>query len=97
MTYSCKYKRNPVFPYKHSNEKHNVHTQHTQTSKGKNKEPSNCESSFFNSLLSPVENILGRKIEFDDILLVILIYVIFTEKDKDNHTLLICLLFILLN
>ena len=46
--------------------------------------------------LEPIEKILGRKIEFDDILLVVLIYVIFTEKEGENNTLLCCLLFILL-
>ena len=53
-------------------------------------------SSLLNSILSPIENILGRKIEFDDILLLGLIYIIFTEKNKENNTLLLCLLFILL-
>lgn len=92
MTYSCKYKRNPIFPYKTSDNL-NIHTHQ----KNKNKEPSHKESSIFDSILSPIENILGRKIEFDDILLLALIYVIFTEKNKENNTLLLCLLFILLN
>ena len=54
-------------------------------------------SSIIKSVLSPIENLLGRKIEFDDILLLGIIYVIFTEKNKENNTLLLCLLFILLS
>jgi len=48
------------------------------------------------TVLEPIEKILGRKIEFDDILIVVLIYIIFTEKDSENNTLLLCLIFILL-
>jgi len=48
------------------------------------------------TVLEPIEKILGRKIEFDDILIVVLIYIIFTEKDSENNTLLLCLLFVLL-
>lgn len=92
MTYSCRYKTNPYFPYIKPN-----------TYKTYNKKAENSDSSLFSasslltSLLSPIENIIGRKIEFDDILLVGLIYIIFTEKNKENNTLLLCLLFILLS
>jgi len=48
------------------------------------------------TVLEPIENFLGRKIQFDDILLVVLIYIIFTEKDNENNTLLLALIFILL-
>ncbi|MBP3284866.1 MAG: hypothetical protein J6M02_05145 [Clostridia bacterium] len=48
------------------------------------------------TVLEPIEKILGRKIEFDDILLVVLIYIIFTEKEGENNTLLCCLIFVLL-
>lgn len=48
------------------------------------------------TVLDPIEKLLGRKIQFDDILLVVLIYIIFTEKDNDNNTLLLALVFILL-
>jgi len=90
MTYSCRYKNNPSFPYKKTNS-HKTH------SKNDEKADVSCfsGSEFFNSLLSPIENFLGRKIEFDDILLLAIIYVIFTEKNKENNTLLLCLLFIL--
>lgn len=48
------------------------------------------------AILEPIEKLLGRKIQFDDILLVVLIYIIFTEKDNDNNTLLLALVFVLL-
>lgn len=92
MKYSCRYKNNPAFPY----DKINI-------SKKEDKKASNTDvssslsDSFFASVLSPIENILGRKIAFDDILLIAIIYVIFTEKNKENNTLLLCLLFILLS
>ena len=90
MKYSCKYKTNPSFPYtKHLLTKKDV-------KKSENTDVSSFSiSSFFNSLLSPIENLLGRKIEFEDILLIGIIYIIFTEKNKENNTLLLCLLFIL--
>jgi len=91
MTYSCRYKTNPSFPY-------NKISSASETKKRDEKADVSwlSNSSFFNSILSPLENIIGKKIEFDDILLVIIIYVIFTEKNKENNTLLLCLLFILL-
>ena len=92
MTYSCKYKTNPAFPYNKTN------TQHRSEKKSENADVSSLsDMSFLSSFLSPLENILGRKINFDDILLLAIIYVIFTEKNKENNTLLLCLLFILLN
>ncbi len=91
MTYSCRYKTNPSFPYTKIP---------TQQKNGKRSEKADVssfsESSILSCFLSPIENILGRKIEFDDILLIGIIYVIFTEKNKENNTLLLCLLFILL-
>ena len=91
MTYSCKYKNNPSFPYTKINasQESTKHSQKADVSLF-------SDSSFFSSILSPIENIIGRKIEFDDILLLIVIYVIFTEKNKENNTLLLCLLFVLL-
>ena len=91
MKYSCKYKNNPTFPY-------NKFVSSNDTSKKAEKADVSSVSdfSFLNSILSPIENFIGRKIEFDDILLLAIIYVIFTEKNKENNTLLLCLLFILL-
>lgn len=103
MTYSHNYRNNPSFPYsKRKIAKKTI----SQTTFTKTEEPkkeikkersSLLDSSFIHSFLSPVEKMLGRKIEFDDILLVILIYILFTEKDteNDNKTLILCLLFIL--
>jgi len=88
MTYSCKYKHNPNFPYNK--------LKSSSLKREKADVPSVSNSSFINSILSPIEKILGRKIEFDDLLLLAIIYVIFTEKNKENNTLLLCLLFILL-
>jgi len=91
MTYSWRYKNNPSFPYK----KTNFHRKATLNSE--NADVSSFSGlSFLNSILSPIENFIGRKIDFDDILLLAIIYVIFTEKNKENNTLLLCLLFILL-
>lgn len=88
MKYSCKYKNNPTFPYNKIK---------TTRKKPENSDVSSFStSSFLESFLSPIENFIGRKIEFDDILLLGIIYVIFTEKNKENNTLLLCLLFILL-
>ena len=91
MTYSCRYKNNPSFPYTKTIPNKN------DKKKSENSDVSSVsDSSFLSSILSPLENIIGRKIEFDDILLLVIIYVIFTEKNKENNTLLLCLLFILL-
>ena len=92
MKYSCKYKTNPSFPYSRENisKKETAHTSNADVS-------SFSGLSFLNSILSPVENLIGRKIDFEDILLIGIIYVIFTEKNKENNTLLLCLLFILLS
>ena len=91
MTYSCKYKNNPSFPYNKpktfdKDKKKDSFTNETES----------FDPPFLSSLLSTIENIFGRKIAFDDILLLLVIYVIFTEKNKENNTLLLCLLFILL-
>lgn len=110
MTYSCRYNNNSTFPYskrKIQNSSHNKNSQ-TQSSPKENceqpqkettkKEQSSfLDSSFLHTILEPVEKLIGRKIGFDDILLVLLIYILFTEKDdkSDNKTLLLCLIFIL--
>jgi len=80
--------------------KHTVPPQKIQQEKNSRTEPKNAlfEKAFqsFSTVLEPIEKLLGRKIQFDDILLVVLIYIIFTEKDSDNNTLLLSLIFILL-
>jgi hypothetical protein len=55
----------------------------------------NVFSGLLDSILKPIEKLIGRKIKFDDFLLVVLIYLLFTEKDNEDNTLLFCLLFIL--
>jgi len=47
-------------------------------------------------IIKPIEQRIGRKIDFDDILLVALIVLIMTNKEDDDLTLLICLGFILI-
>ena len=81
MVYRCRYKKNDLFPYKNK-KKLNGCTYKSNT--------------FFEKFFSPFENIVGRKIDFDDIILVFLIYLLYTEKDNDNTTLILCLLFILI-
>ena len=80
--------------------KHTVPPQKIQQEKNSRIEPKNAlfEKAFqsFSTVLEPIEKLLGRKVQFDDILLVVLIYIIFTEKDSDNNTLLLSLIFILL-
>ena len=91
MKYSFKYKTNPSFPY-------NKELSTTKDNKKReNPDVSSFSTSFLNSILSPIENFIGRKIEFEDLLIIGIIYVIFTEKNKENNTLLLCLLFILLS
>jgi len=92
MKYSCKYKTNPSFPYNKE-----MPTKNTPKKRENTDVSSFSTSSFLSSILSPVENFIGRKIEFEDLLLIGIIYVIFTEKNKENNTLLLCLLFILLS
>ena len=90
MTYSYRYKSNPSFPY------NKINSQEKITGNKQNTDVASLPGlSFLDSILSPIENIIGRKIEFDDFLLLIIIYVIFTEKNKENTSLLLCLLFIL--
>lgn len=109
MTYNCKYRSNPSFPYQHTIKKHtyNKKSQETFVSCNKSDEKEEKSKSFFDrvffdkafikKLLSPVENFLGREVCFDDLLLVVLIYLLFTEKENEDKTLLICLFFILLD
>ena len=108
MTYSCRYRNNSSFPYS----KRTIQNKNAKSSKKTDSPPQeNCyrekdekkeqssflDSSFLRSFLDPIEKLIGRKICFDDILLIILIYILFTEKEEesDNKTLLLCLAFIL--
>ncbi|MBE5812548.1 MAG: hypothetical protein E7314_02705 [Clostridiales bacterium] len=101
MNYKCSY-NNSTFPY---NKSHKKSTQEPEKSRScvdntvdnvqKNPPVSNVFSSILQSILSPIENAIGRKISFDDLILVALIYLLYTEKDNDNNILLLCLLFLL--
>lgn len=113
MTYSCKYSNSSSFPYSKRRIYQTNNYQKNHNSGCVNEAPNYCKqeekeskktkNSFFNSsyihsLLEPVEKLLGRKLSFDDMLLLVLIYILFTEKesDNDNKTLILCLLFILM-
>lgn len=102
MNYRCSY-NNSTFPYNHS---HKKSTQEHKTSASsvdnpvndmynKNPSASNVFSNILESLLNPLEKYIGRKINLDDLILVALIYLLYTEKDNDNNVLLLCLLFLL--
>jgi len=101
MNYKCSY-NNSTFPYNHS---HKKSTQEHKTSASvdnsvndmynKNSIASNVFSNILESLLNPLEKYIGRKINLDDLILVALIYLLYTEKDNDNNVLLLCLIFLL--
>ena len=102
MNYRCSY-NNSTFPY---NQSHKKNTQKPETTvfcvdnsvdnvKKGNPPVSNVFSNILETLLSPIEKYIGRKINFDDLLLVALIYLLYTEKDNDDNILLLCLLFLL--
>lgn len=101
MNYKCSYK-NSTFPYNHSKkcqkkEPENVDScvDNSFDKNKRNPSVSNIFSNILESILSPIEGAIGRKINFDDLLLVALIYLLYTEKDNDNNVLLLCLLFLL--
>lgn len=102
MNYKCSYK-NSTFPY---NQSHKNSTQNSEESnfcvdkfvnnvQKINPAVSNIFSNILESILSPIEKAIGKKISFDDLILVALIYLLYTEKDNDNNVLLLCLLFLL--
>ena len=103
MNYKCSY-NNSTFPYNHSQIKSTEKHENLNFSVDKNVDnvqknnPSvnNFFSNILESILSPIEKMIGRKINFDDFLLVILIYLLYTEKENDNNVLLLCLLFLLI-
>ena len=103
MNYRCSYK-NSTFPYNRGNKKIEKKTEipcvdssvdNFSTPKKDISSSSNIFSNFINNALSPVEKAIGRKITFDDLLLIALIYLLYTEKDDDNNILLLCLIFLL--
>ena len=65
MKYSCKYKSKPSFPYN----KDSVSTKEA-TNSSNTDVSSVSDFNFLSSLLYPIENLIGRKIEFEDILLI---------------------------
>lgn len=104
MNYRCSYK-NSTFPYNRGNKKVEKKTEipcvdtsvdnFSTQKKEHTSHSSNIFSSFINNALSPIEKAIGRKITFDDFLLIALIYLLYTEKDDDNNILLLCLIFLL--
>ena len=104
MNYRCSHKSS-TFPYncsrKTTHQKEN--TQYVNSSLDKSEKSENCKNpsasnifaNLLNNLLSPIEKAIGRKINFDDLLLIALIYLLYTEKDDDNNLLLLCLIFLL--
>lgn len=102
MNYRCSF-NNSTFPYNQSQKRIKKETQivdsfvdNSHDTKKQNKAyASNIFSNILESILSPVEKSIGRKICFDDLILVALIYLLYTEKDNDNNVLLLCLLFLL--
>ena len=86
MTYSCRYRNNSAFPYskrtiqnksaKNSNKTNSQKQENScdqQKENTKKEQSSFLDSSFLRYFLDPIEKIIGRKICFDDILLIILI------------------------
>ena len=109
MTYSCRYRNNSAFPYSKrtiqnktnknstkSNSKKQENCYNEPEENVKKEQSSFLDSSFLRSFLDPIEKLIGRKICFDDILLILLIYILFTDKEEesDNQTSLFCLAFI---
>lgn len=101
MYYKCSY-NNSTFPYNRMNNKKKESQtvdsstySSTNSDEPENPHVSNMFSNILGSILSPIEQAIGRKINFDDLLLVALIYLLYTEKDNDNNILLLCLLFLL--
>lgn len=103
MNYKCSY-NNSTFPYNQSQKKTTQKTKNTGSCvdnsvdnvQEKNPPVSNIFSNILESILSPIEKAIGRKISFDDLILVAFIYLLYTEKDNDNNVLLLCLLFLLI-
>lgn len=100
MTYQCRNAQNPIFPYGSREKIRKPPSSSSKTDNHEKKQPlknaNTLFSGLFDSFLGPVEKLLGRKIKFDDLLLVGLIYLLFTEKENEDTSLLLCLLFILL-
>lgn len=104
MNYRCSHKTS-TFPYNSSKQKSHpkANTQCVNSSvdnsekseNSKNPYASNVFANLLNNLLTPIEKAIGRKINFDDLLLIALIYLLYTEKDDDNNLLLLCLIFLL--
>ena len=101
MTYTCRYRNNSMFPYSPKIHKLKKGQPLKSTASDSSKDDFYNRKKFnslgfLDTILAPVEKMIGRKINFDDIILVALIYLLYTEKDDENTTLLLCLIFILL-
>ena len=101
MTYTYHKKRNSPFPFGRrrkskkkappsSNNKPIIEAPY------RHKKSSPLFNGALDFIIKPIEQRIGRKIDFDDILLVALIILIMTNKEDDDLTLLICLGFILI-
>ena len=98
MTYNCRYTTNSIFPYRRKINNYKKNQKNSPTSSCNIENAFSINSFFsnsFNNLFKPIEKIIGRKIAFDDLLLVGIIFLLFTEKERSDNTLLLCLLFIL--
>ena len=95
MYYKCNYKTNPIFPYENTSHKIQRAKSCETTSFHKTTDTNFNIPKFLDNFLYPIEKIIGRKICFDDIVLIALIYILYTEKNDENNTLLLCLVFIL--
>ena len=101
MTYKYRYKTNPIFPYQtntHKLKKRQPLKNISHSTFEDNFHYKNTFNNFplLNKILEPIEKMIGRKINFDDIILIALIYLLYSEKDNENNVLLLCLIFILL-
>lgn len=102
MTYTYHKKRNSPFPFGRRRKSKKKAPPSCNCNKPVIEAPCRHKKSspLFNgalaSILKPIEQRIGRKVDFDDILLVALIVLIMTNKEDDDLTLLICLGFILI-
>ena len=102
MNYRCSY-NNSTFPYKKTSKKSTEPQYNPRFSVDNsvdnvnefNISSTNIFHNILKSIFSPIENAIGRKINADDLILVALIYLLYTEKDNENNVLLLCLLFLL--
>ena len=102
MTYTYHKKRNSSFPFGRRRKSKKKAPPSNNSNKPiieapcRHKKSSPLFNGALDFIIKPIEQRIGRKIEFDDLLLVALIVLIMTNKEDDDLTLLICLGFILI-